>query len=119
MSPARPFRDDRVPRRRPVHRIGDLLPAAAAALGLQDQLAWARAGIAWEEAVGALVPAAAGGSRLARLEPDGTLVVEASAPLVGQELRLSGDDLLAGLAAREGGIRAARLRIVVRRGIIP
>ena len=118
MSPARPFDDERVPHRRPVQRVGDLLPEAARALGLEEQLRWARATMAWDRMVQCRVPAAAGGSRPVRLERDGTLVVEASAPIVGQELRLRADELLATYAEMADGIRAGSLRVVVGRGII-
>lgn len=118
MSPARPFDDERVPRRRPVRRIGDLLPEAARALGLEEQLRWARAAAAWDRLVQARVPAATGGSRPLRLERDGTLIVEASAPIVGQELRLRTDELLSAYAEMPDGIRATSLRVVVGRGII-
>jgi hypothetical protein len=118
VSPARPFDDERVPRRRPVRRVGDLLPEAARALGLEEQLRWARAALAWNRLVQSRVPAAAGGSRPVRLERDGTLVVEASAPIVGQELLLRADELLAAYAEMADGIRAGSLRVVVGRGII-
>ena len=118
MSPARSFDDHRVPRRRQVQRVGDLLPDAARALGLEDQLRWARATAAWDRLVVARVPAAAGGSRPVRLERDGTLLVEASAPIVGQELLLRTDELLAAYAEMADGIRAGSLRVVVGRGII-
>ncbi len=118
MSPARPFDDERVPRRRQPRRVGDLLPDAARALGLEEQLRWARAVAAWDRLVEAHAPAAAGGSRPVRLERDGVLVVEASAPIVGQELLLRADGLLAAYAAMTDGIRAESLRVVVGRGII-
>jgi len=118
VSPARPFDDERVPRRRPIRRVGDLLPEAARALGLEEQLRWARATAAWDRLVQARVPAATGGSRPVRLERDGTLIVEASAPIVGQELRLRADELLAAYAEMADGIRAGALRVVVGRGII-
>jgi hypothetical protein len=118
MSPARPFDDGRVPRRRRVRRVGDLLPEAARALGLEEQLRWARAAAAWNRLVQGRVPAAAGGSRPVRLERDGTLIVEASAPIVGQELLLRADELLAAYAEMADGIRAGSLRVVVGRGII-
>lgn len=118
MSPARPFRDPRLPARRPVHRVGDLLPDAARALGLEEQLRWARAASAWEAVVAALVPGAAGGSRPRGLDPDGTLVIDVAAPIVGQEIRLRADEVLEAFAAAPGGLRATRLRVVVTRGII-
>jgi hypothetical protein len=118
MSPARRFDDPRLPSRRPVHRVGDLLPDAARELGLVDQLRWARAAAAWEEVVAEQVPAVAGESRPIRVEGSGTLVVEVAAPVVGQELRLRAEELLQAFGARPGGIPAERLRVVVGRGMI-
>ena len=86
VSPARPFDDPRRPTRRPVRRIGELLPEAARELGITEQLRWALAGAAWEEVVGERVPGAAGGSRPVRVEGHGTLVVEAASAVIGQEL---------------------------------
>lgn len=118
MSPARPFDDPRVPGRRPMRRVGDLLPDAARHLGFEEELRWVRAAAAWDATVATLLPGAAGGSRPLRLEPDGSLVVEAAAPIVGQELRIRADDLLEAFAAAPGGIPAVRLRVVVGRGMI-
>jgi hypothetical protein len=98
--------------------VGDLLPEAARALGLEEQLRWARASAAWDRLVHARAPGAAGGSRPVRLERDGTLLVEASAPIVGQELLMRADELLAAYAEMSDGIRAESLRVVVGRGII-
>jgi hypothetical protein len=119
MSPARPLEDGRVPRRRPVRRVGELLPDAARALGLEDELRWARAAGAWQALMAEWLPGAAGGSRPVRLDIGGTLVVEAAAPMIGQELRLREDELLDAFARQPGGLRATRLRVVVTRGIIP
>jgi len=99
-------------------RVGDLLPAAAEDLGLVEQLRWSRLGAAWAAIVGELVPGASGGSRPLRQDPDGTLVIEVAAPIIGQEIRLRADELLDALSARPGGIRAERLRVVVARGMI-
>ncbi len=118
MSPARRFDDPRIPDRRPVHRVGDLLPDAARELGLEEQLRWARAAVAWDRVVEEHVPGAAGGSRLARMEGHGTLVVEAAASIIGQELRIRADELLGAFAAAPGGMRADRLRVVVAHGMI-
>ena len=118
MSPARAFDEPGHPRRRPPRRVGDLLPEAARALGLEEQLRWARAAAAWDAVVAERVPAAAGGSAPVRLDGDGTLVVEAVVPIVGQELRLRADELLEAFAAAPGGVAAVRLRVVVGRGII-
>jgi hypothetical protein len=118
VSPARRFDDPARPARRPPRRVGDLLPDAARALGLEEQLRWVRAAAAWDAVVAERVPAAAGGSTPIRLDGDGTLVVEAAVPIVGQELRLRADELLAAFGAAPGGVAAVRLRVVVGRGII-
>lgn len=110
--------DDRDHGRRPVRRVGELLPDAARALGLEEQLRWVRAAAAWEAAVASVVPGAAGGSRALRLDPDGSIVVEAAAPIVGQELRIRADELLEAFASTPGGMVAPRLRVVVARGMI-
>jgi hypothetical protein len=118
VSPIRRFRDPRLPDRRAVRRVGDLLGDAARELGLEEELRWARAAMAWDEVVEAAIPGASGGSRPLRLEGEGTLVVQAAAPMIGQELRLRADELLDAFAARPGGIRAARLRVVMAQGMI-
>ncbi len=59
-----------------------------------------------------------GGSRPVRVEGEGTLVVEATTPIVGQELRIRADELLEVFADAPGGVRADRLRVVVARGMI-
>lgn len=118
MSPARPIDDPRVPSRRPVRRVGDLLSDAARELGLEEQLRWVRAATAWDAVVAERAPAAAGGSRPVRLDPDGALVVEATAPMIGQELQIRAEELLVAFAASPGGLRAERLRVVVGRGMI-
>jgi Dna[CI] antecedent, DciA len=102
-------------RRRPMTRIGDLLPDAARGLGLEDELRLSRAMATFEAIVAERVPAAAGGCRVLRL--DGfDLVVEADAPIVAQELRLRASELLAAFAASPAGTGARDLRIHVRRG---
>jgi Dna[CI] antecedent, DciA len=119
MSPSRGIGDNRVPARRRLQRVGDLLPDAARALGLEEQLRWARAEMAWQALLESRVPAAAGGSRPLRVERDGTLIIEAAAPIIGQEIRLYEDELLEAFARIPGGVSANRLRVVVARGIIP
>lgn len=104
--------------RRPARRVGDLLPGVARDLGLEEQLRWVRAATAWEAVVAERVPAAAGGSRPVRLEADGTLVVEAAAPIIGQELRIRAEELVEAFAAAPGGVRCGQLRVVVARGMI-
>jgi len=95
-------------------RLGDLMPEAARALGLDDELRLARAISTFEAIVAERVPAAAGACRVIRL--DGfDLVVEADAPIVAQELRLRSTELLAAFAASPAGVGARNLRINVRR----
>jgi predicted nucleic acid-binding Zn ribbon protein len=101
-------------RRRPMERIGELIPEAARRLGLEDELRLARAGATWDALVAERVPPAAGACRLVRAE-GGLLLVEADAPIVGQELRLRSPELLAAFRAAPGGFLARELRVVVRR----
>jgi len=101
-------------RRRPMERIGELIPEAARRLGLEDELRLARAGATWDALVAEQVPPAAGACRLVRAE-GGVLLVEADAPIVGQELRLRSPELLAAFRAAPGGFLARELRVVVRR----
>lgn len=103
----------RRPRR--MRRIGDLLPEAAAALGLEEELALARAMTSWQRIVAEHVPAAAGESELLALHP-GVLVVAAREPIVAQELRLRSVELLDAFAGAPGGSRVGELRIVLRPG---
>ena len=102
-------------RRRPMVRLGDLIPDAARALGLEDELRLSRAIATFEAIVAERVPAAAGSCRVLRLEGF-TLDVEADAPIVAQELRLRSAELLAAFAAAPGGVGARELRVHVRRG---
>ncbi|MBA2719109.1 MAG: DUF721 domain-containing protein [Chloroflexi bacterium] len=101
-------------RRRPMVRIGHLLPDAARGLGLEDELRLARAMATFEQLVGERVPAAAGACRVTRIEGF-AIVVEADAPIVAQELRLRGPELLAAFAATPAGVGARDLRVVVAR----
>jgi predicted nucleic acid-binding Zn ribbon protein len=101
-------------RRRPMERIGELIPEAARRLGLEDELRVARAGATWDALVAERVPPAVGACRLVRAE-GGVLLVEADAPIVGQELRLRSPELLAAFRAAPGGFAARELRVVVRR----
>jgi predicted nucleic acid-binding Zn ribbon protein len=102
-------RDAQSRRRRP-DRIGDLLPAAARRLGLEDQLRLARAIATWDALVAERVPPAVGACRLLALEPD-TLVVEADEPIVAAELRMRAIELLAAFTAAPGGAPARFLRL--------
>ena len=101
-------------RRRPMERIGDLLPAAARELGLEAELRLARAGSTWDALVAERVPAATGASLLVAIEDD-ALLVEATLPIVGQELRLRSGELLEAFRTAPGGFSAVGLRVRVRR----
>ena len=103
------------PRKRPMVRLGDLIPDAARALGLEDELRLSRAMATFETLVAERVPAAAGACRVIRLEGF-TLDIEADAPIVAQELRLRAGELLAAFATTPGGVGARELRVHVRRG---
>jgi hypothetical protein len=101
--------------RLPMQRIGELIPAAARHLGLEEELRTARARTTWDAIVGERVPAATGESRLVGI--DGSdLLVEADTPIVGQELRMRSADLLAAFRGSPGGFQAAALRVRVRHG---
>ena len=102
-------------RRRPMRRIGELIPDAARALGLDDELRLARAIATFEAIVAERVPAAAGACRVVRLEGF-AIDVEADAPIVAQELRLRSGELLGALAAAPGGTGVRELRVRVRPG---
>jgi hypothetical protein len=95
-------------------RIGHLLPDAARGLGLEDELRLARAMATFEQLVAERVPAAAGACRVTRIEGF-AIVVEADAPIVGQELRLRGPELLAAFASTPAGAGMRDLRVVVAR----
>src|SRR5215210_2364951 len=101
-------------RRRPMARIGDLMPQTAARLGLEDELRRARFLATFDALVAERAPAAHGACRALRVEGE-TLVVEADAPIVGQELVLHGDDLASAFRTAPGGAQVRQLRVVVRR----
>jgi Dna[CI] antecedent DciA-like protein len=102
-------------RRRPMERIGNLVPEAARRLGLDEELRLARAITTFDAIVAERIPAAVGACRLAGI--DGfALVVEADAPIVAQELRLRASDLLSAFGGAPGGLVARELRVAIRRG---
>jgi hypothetical protein len=98
-----------------MQRIGDILPETARRLGLETELRLARASATWNALVAERVPAATGSCRLVGIEAR-SVVVEADAPIVAQELRLRSRELIEAFAAAPGGLRVAEIRIVVRRG---
>ncbi len=100
-------------RRRPMRRLGDLLPHMATSLGLEDELRTARAMASWRRIVAEHVPAAAGATELVAVQP-GALIVAAAAPIVAQELRLRSTELLDAFATAPGGARTGELRVVMR-----
>jgi hypothetical protein len=101
-------------RRRPMSRIGDLMPQAAAHLGLEDELRRARLIATFDAIVAELAPAAHGACRALRVDGE-ALVVEADAPIVGQELVLNGDALAAAFRRAPGGAQVRQVRVTVRR----
>ena len=95
-------------------RVGDLVPEAARALGLEDELRLARAISTFEALVAERGPAPAGACRVVRLQ--GFVVdVEADAPIVAQELRLRARDLIDAFTSTPGGLGITDLRVHVRR----
>ncbi len=99
-------------RKRPLHRLGDLLPGIASQLGLEEELQAARAMSSWGRIVEELVPAASGASRLLEVRPPALFVSAEDAP-IGQELRLHAPQLLEAFAAAPGGQRLRELHVVV------
>jgi hypothetical protein len=95
-------------------RIGDHVPQAAARLGLADELRRARFLATFDAIVAELAPAAHGACRALRVEGE-TLVVEADAPIVGQELLLNADSLTAAFRTAPAGAPVRQLRVTVRR----
>lgn len=79
-----------------LERLADLLPRAARAYGLEDQLDQARAAAAWERIVAERAPAAVGECRLVGLR-QGVATIEVDLPIVAQEIRLRSPELLAAL----------------------
>jgi len=114
-----PRRDPEAPgRRRRPDRIGDLLPDAARALGLEDELRLARAIATWDALVAERVPPAVGACRLVRLEPD-AIVVATDEPIVAAELRMRALELLGAFAVAPGGARVRFLRLIAVAGHDP
>ena len=106
--------DEEPRRRRPMSRIGDLMPQAAARLGLEDELRRARLLATFDAIVAELAPAAHGACRAVRVDGE-TLVVEADAPIVGQELVLNGDALATAFRRAPGGAVVRQVRVTIRR----
>ncbi len=102
-------------RRRPMTRLGDLIPDAARQLGLEDELRLARAIATFEAIVAERVPAAVGACRVVSLAGF-AIDVETDAPIVAQELRLRSIELMDAFAAAPGGVGVHDLRVHVRRG---
>jgi predicted nucleic acid-binding Zn ribbon protein len=97
-----------------MERIGDLLDGTARQLGLERELRQARAAGTWDAVVSEHVPAASGACRLVAVEGD-ILVIDADAPIVAQELRLRGPEILAAMRAAPGGLPAREIQVRVRR----
>jgi predicted nucleic acid-binding Zn ribbon protein len=100
-------------RRRPMKRVGDVLPDVAAQLGIDRELKSGRQMAAWQRIVAERVPAAAGSSTLLSVQPP-ALVVSAPSPILAQELRLRQAELLEAFAHSPEGQRMIELRVVIR-----
>jgi hypothetical protein len=118
MSDDRP--EDEAPRRRSrMTRIGDLIPDAATRLGLGDELRRARAVARFDAIVAERAPNAHGACRALRVDGE-TLIVEADAPIVAQELRLHARRLIEAFRVSPAGAPITELRVTVRnRGTSP
>ncbi|MBF8289195.1 MAG: hypothetical protein HW391_163 [Chloroflexi bacterium] len=100
-------------------RIGDLIPDAAARLGLADELRRARAVATFDAIVAERAPAAHGACRATRIEGS-VLLVEADAPIVAQELRLHSRQLADAFRASPAGASVTEIRVTIRfRGSSP
>jgi hypothetical protein len=96
-----------------MQRIGELIPSAATHLGLGDELRRARAIATFDAIVAEHAPAAHGACRASRIDGD-ALIVEADAPIVGQELLMRSEALLEAFRATPAGGSIAELRVTVR-----
>lgn len=94
-------------------RIGDLIPDAAAHLGLAEELRRGRALATFDALVAELAPAAHGVCRALRVDGP-ALVIEADAPIVAQELRLHAVELRDAFRAAPAGAPIDDLRITIR-----
>ena len=90
------------------------MPTAAARLGLDGELRKARFVATFDAIVAELAPAAHGACRALKLDGE-TLLVEADAPIVGQEVLLHGDELAAAFRRAPGGGSVRQVRVTVRR----
>ncbi len=100
-------------RRGPMSRIGDLIPDAAARLGLGDELRRARAVAAFDRIVAERAPAAHGACRAIRIDGP-VLVVAADAPIGAQELRLHARQLAEAFRTAPAGAAVTEIRVTVR-----
>jgi nitroreductase len=101
-------------RRRPMRRLSELLPEAAAALGIEADLHRARVVAAWERTVAERVPGAVGACQVVGLE-EGGLVVAVADHAVAQELRLRAPELVEALTRVPDVGNLRGIRVVVRR----
>jgi hypothetical protein len=99
--------------KRPMRRVGDMLPRIAAEIGIEKELSLARQMSAWERLVEEHLPAARGASKLIAVEPP-ALVVSATDNVIAQELRLRQAQLLEAFARLPDGVHLRELRVTVR-----
>ena len=98
-----------------MRRVGDLLPDAARALGLEEELRLGRAAAAFSAILAERAPGTEGAARLVRISGR-AVIVEVDHPIVGQEVRMRSTELLEALADAPGGVPADEIRTVGRRG---
>jgi hypothetical protein len=104
--------DEGARRRKPMQKLGELLPNTARRLGLDEPLELAAAMTAWQRIVNERAPQASGSCRLISLT-QGVANIEVDAPIVAQEVRLRAPELLTALRA-EVRIPIRQLRVTLR-----
>jgi hypothetical protein len=92
--------------------LAGLLPEAARALGFEEELRFARTMGAFGDLLREVAPHLAPTSHLVAIER-GRLIVEATNPVVAQELHLRGAELARAFSERPGGERSLGLTVRV------
>lgn len=85
--------------------LAGLLPDAARALGLEEELRFARTMGAFSDLLGEMAPHLVAGSHLVAIER-GRLIVEASNSIAAQELHLRGAEIARAFSERPEGERS-------------
>jgi hypothetical protein len=90
--------------------LANLLPEAARALGLEEELRFARTMGAFSDLLRDVAPHLAADCRLVAIER-GRLIVEAQNPAAGQEVHLRGAELARAFGERPGGERSIGITV--------